>query len=404
MTFVVHGSLALIAYSAELTASEKALTFLTDVVGLDMTKYNATLTNNRLEYPSDLGGLANEYVDYILDSDESVVDVGCVFINKTLAYCNLYVYKGSPLYAQSPTNVLDAAKGIIDRYQTYTGNSYIQVMRDMLDPVTELEPMTKTVGNVKLEISKNENGPYTYIEWVYTSNGIDFDRKRVRFSFQDGTFRSFSGLWNLYKIGSGSINVSEEEAISIARNATKDMPKLYGRVGNETIVLQPIVAEEPVETELMAGIREPLTLYPLWHIQLYFDKLYGNYYGVAVDIWADTGEISGTYGTGIMGGIPQEDSTEATTPPNETPTEPQIVIPTEPPTEEDPTVTSTEPPPEDSTLPPTEPLTVPPPEDSHDQTGPDPTLLLVAVPIVLVIIFIVVFHRRKKNEPLEPPT
>ncbi len=71
MTFVVHGSLALIAYSAELTASEKALTFLTDVVGLDMTKYNATLTNNRVEYPSDLGGLAKEYVDYIFDSDES---------------------------------------------------------------------------------------------------------------------------------------------------------------------------------------------------------------------------------------------------------------------------------------------------------------------------------------------
>lgn len=177
-------------------------------------------------------------------------------------------------------------------------------MWEMLETVTEIKPMTKSVGNITLKISI---GTYTYIDWIYTSNGIDFERKRIHFSFRNGTFRSFRDDWNHYKIGSDSINVSEEEAISIARNATEDMPKLYGKVGNETIVLQPQVAEEPVEAELMVGIKEPLTLYPLWHVQLYFDKLYGNYYGVAVNIWANTGEISGTpYGTGVMGGsIPE---------------------------------------------------------------------------------------------------
>ena len=127
------------AYPAELTASEKALTFLKDVVGFDMTKYNATLTHNHVEYnPDYYGGLAQERVDYILESDESTIDVGCLFINKTLVFCNLDVLKGSPLYTQPPTNVLDAAKSILDRYQNYVGDAYLQVMRNMLDTVTEI--------------------------------------------------------------------------------------------------------------------------------------------------------------------------------------------------------------------------------------------------------------------------
>jgi len=37
---------------------------------------------------------------------------------------------------------------------------------------------------------------------------------------------------------------------------------------------------------------DPLTLYPLWRIRLYLDKLYpGNVYGIYVMLWADTGEI-----------------------------------------------------------------------------------------------------------------
>jgi len=39
------------AYSAELTAPEKTLTFLTDVVKLDMTKYTVTLVSNWVDYP-----------------------------------------------------------------------------------------------------------------------------------------------------------------------------------------------------------------------------------------------------------------------------------------------------------------------------------------------------------------
>jgi len=379
------------AYPAELTASEKALTFLTDVVGFDMTKYNATLTHNHVEYnPDYYGGLAQERVDYILDSDESTIDVGCLFINKTLVFCNLYMLKGSPLYAQPPKNVLDAAKSILDKYQNYVGDAYLQVMRNMLDTVTEIKPMTKSVGNVKLIVSSGEN--FARFEWIYTSNGLDFTRKRRSVHFEHGYLIDFCDLWGLYKIGSDSVNVSEEEAISIARNATKDMPKLYGRVGNETIVLQPKVADSPVEAKLMVGIKEPLTLYPLWHVQLYFDRVYGNYYGVAVDIWADTGEICGTYGTSIMGYIPQSENQQQTQtqPPTKNPT--QQTPPQEPPPNQTPPQEENPPNPPEQTPPPTE-------TQTNNQTNLNltPFIIAAAPTILIAIIIATTLYKRKRK-------
>jgi hypothetical protein len=41
--------------SAELTAQDKTLPFLKDVVKLDMTKYTATLANHFVDYPPSLG-------------------------------------------------------------------------------------------------------------------------------------------------------------------------------------------------------------------------------------------------------------------------------------------------------------------------------------------------------------
>ncbi|MEJ2281251.1 MAG: hypothetical protein P8X97_04960 [Candidatus Bathyarchaeota archaeon] len=345
-------------YSVEFSAPEKAMTFLTDVIGLDLVKYNSTLTNNRLEYRPDLGDLSEEYGQYSLLSDESNLDVRYRVLNGTLHWFRINVFNGSPLYTKESTDVLDLTKDILQRYQNYAGISNIQTMRDMLDTVTEIKPMTKTVGNIKLKIS---TGNYTYIDWIYTSNGIDFERKRIHFSFHNGNFRSFWDGWNLYKIGSDRINVSEEEAINIAINTTKIIPKLYGiTIDNETIVMQPKIANEPIETELMVGIREPLTLYPLWHVQRYFDKVYGNYYGVAVDIWANTGKISGTpYGTGIMGSFHDIENSEETQ---------------------------------------TEQLTTVLTEDYMVLTGLDLTQIIIALPIVLAIIFGATFYRRKKNK------
>jgi len=44
--------------------------------------------------------------------------------------------------------------------------------------------MNTTLGSVKLKVSIVGN--YIDIDWIYTSNGIDFPGKRVGFSFDQG--------------------------------------------------------------------------------------------------------------------------------------------------------------------------------------------------------------------------
>jgi len=219
------------AYSAELTAPEKTLIFLKDVVKIDVTKYNATLVSNWVDYPPHWGGLAQEDVTYDLDGgNESNLYVTCKLREGMLHSCSLEVPKGSPIYAEpQPTNLLDAAKGFLERYQAYSGASYIQEMRNMLDTVDLTEDATITSGNIKLTTSNQEiqNDPTaeaiecTSFEWTYTVNGVDAPQNVVRVTFDQGVFSSFRDDWDLFKIGSTSA-ISQEEAINLAKNAAED--------------------------------------------------------------------------------------------------------------------------------------------------------------------------------------
>jgi len=360
VTVGIHGSLVYgasnQAYSEEWSAPDETLIFLTDVIGFDMTKYNSQLSDYHVEYPSDYGGLTQEEVIYTLESARSKLFVGCVFINKTLAVYGLKVLEGSPLYVQpQPANVLDTAKGLLDRYQTYSRASYLQEMQDMLDIVTEIANMTTTSGNTKVQMSVSGN--LTSISWTYTYNGIDFIAKRIGVSFKNGALRGFQNNWDLYKVGSTDVNVLEEEALRIARERAKDY--LANVWPGEEVKLN--IIEEPLIVDLTGSRgREPLTLYPFWFVQLYFDKVYNSSNAIQVGIWADTGEIEYCHPTGFMGGSPDGET-------------------------------------------PTTPTTDPPPEDSTGQTNLDPTPILIAVPIVLAIILGLAFYRRKKSGIQQTP-
>jgi hypothetical protein len=288
---------------------------------------------------------------------ESKIYVTCRFRDKTLYSCGLEVLGGSPIYAeQQPTNVLDATKDFLKRYQTYTGASYLQAMRSMLETVDVTKSMTITSGNAKLITSNQEvqHDPTveaitaTSVDWIYTVNGVDAPQNVISFNFENGIFKSFRDDWNLYKIGSTDVNVSKEEAIGMAMNAARNYTlKIWM---NEWIEVEFKIVDEPVTAELFMYPRETLTVYPFWRIELYFDKLYYSAYGIGVGIWADTKKIKYCESLSYTGGPPEGEN-------------------------------------------PTTPTTEPPPDGS---TGLDPTPIIIAVPIVLAIILGATVYRRKK--------
>jgi DNA-binding transcriptional ArsR family regulator len=272
------------------TSTSKVLAFLRDVVHLDMTKYVANLEGNTVEYRSDWDGIVEELVSYSLTYEGSKLAVTLKFRDTTLSSYYLHVNEGTPYYSQlQPNNILDAAKDLLERYQTYSGVSYVEVMGNMLETVDDIRNFETTSGNVKLIISPEVTE--VKIQFVYTSDNVDFQAKKVELIFDNyGFLQSLSDDWTLYKAGSTEVNISKEEAINIAIEYAKD----YSWTANGEVINNFTLVEETATADLWPHSREePLVLIPYWYVEIYLDREYPDRVDrLAVGIWADTGEVS----------------------------------------------------------------------------------------------------------------
>ena len=267
----------------------KVQAFLRDVVYLDMKKYVSTLESNTVEYRSDWG-IVEEILKYSLTYEGSKVDVTFRFRNTTLSSYYLHVLEGTPYYSQlQPTNTLDAAKDLLERYQTYSGASHLEVMRNMLETVDEIRNFETISGNVKLIISTEANA--IKIEFVYTADNVDFQAKSVVLIFDNyGFLQQLSDDWTLYKAGSTEVNISKEEAINIAVEYAKN----YSWTVNGEVINNFTLVEESASAELWPHAREDaLALIPYWYVTIKLDRVYPDRVEtLAVGLWADTGEVS----------------------------------------------------------------------------------------------------------------
>ena len=268
----------------------KVLGFLKDVIHLDVTKYHATLASNTVEYRTDLGGIVEELFKYTLAYDGSKVDVTLRFRNNELSRFYLYVFEGAPIYSElQPTKVLDVAKGILERYYEYSGASYLEDIKNLLEPVNESGDFETSSGNVK--IIRSTEGNKVKLECLYTESGIDFQSKSVVLSFD--TYGFLEGLnddWSIFNVGTTEVNISKEEAITIAMDYAKD----FSWTVNGVTISNFTIVTEPATAELWPHSREePLDLIPYWYVTLHLDRVYPERVDrLAVGLWADTGEVS----------------------------------------------------------------------------------------------------------------
>ncbi|MEM3378196.1 MAG: hypothetical protein QXV09_00255 [Candidatus Bathyarchaeia archaeon] len=281
---------------------------MTNVIQLDLTKYNMTLKYHEVLYPAEFGGIAQEEVRYILKTNGSELDVTFVYRNAILAFVTIYIEPvGSAVhYIQpKPTNLITAAKDIVERYHEYTGSSRYKEMANMLNQVGNVENTTVAVSNLKLKIYAE--GQITAFQWLYMFNGLE--KPGLELVFRNGQIETFNDQWNLFKVGSTTIKVSQEEAIGIAREQAKNFSWKVGLDADAAEVKEFTVLEAPVKAELSMQAREPLTLYPFWRITLYLDKTYpGGVIGIVVGVWADTGEVRYIEALSYGGAAPPEDT------------------------------------------------------------------------------------------------
>ncbi len=342
--------------TSDATAKEKLPAFLTQVLQIDLTKYNITTQNYIVRYPSQFGGTVKEDTEgYVLECNDSVTHVTGIFDNGLISWLNFSPLNGSIILSNlSSADALVEAKAIFERYLAYCQEfnldaAHIRTILAMLNNVppspansgftTNFNGMSDftsaniTSDNVMLEVSES------YIRASCIVNGIVIRNKCVFMSIGPHSF-IFDDTWNLYHVGNFSA-ITQEEAQAIALDAAKNLmaaqplgtdhgPELVnvtwssrvdagmlmipGQSHNNTDMPIP-----PPDNFYNGNVtRDPLGLYPLWQFVFYFNQTYGNICGVQVAVWGDTREIAycntyGFLGTWLPSSTPIQESTDNST-------------------------------------------------------------------------------------------
>ncbi len=279
------------------STTDDAINFLHDVVQLDTTKYQATLLSRTVETRSDLGGIPEEVMRYSLASTDdsgaaSKLSVYFRFLNCEFSRYQLSVEEGSPMYAepQSPF-VLDAATNIVERLRNYESGAYLTNMSKLMSLASTsntVDGIEIKVGNIKLNATLNGDSGEILME--YTENGVDFSPKSVELVFDNGFLKQLTDGWRLFSIGSTTVTVSSDRAVTLAKNALNGFQWSYNGMTVSDFEYNP----DPASVVFHPNTKDGVSLYPQWTVTFYLDKVYaGGAYMISVAVWADTGEIAG---------------------------------------------------------------------------------------------------------------
>ncbi|MEM3000550.1 MAG: hypothetical protein QXX34_08520 [Candidatus Bathyarchaeia archaeon] len=300
------------AYGQSFDMYEKmARKFLEKVLEIDLSRYTIWF-NNSLVLPNDLGfrprtvDLLYRFKEVSRNSTDEAFSVSFTFINDKLAYCNFYI-NGPFSSKKVSTDILDKAKGIVNKYIAWFSAEYAVPMLQMATPIQTLGNYTKIEDNVKFtitcepDVDTGEIG-FVRIGWNHFENGITFQRKTLSLSFTHDTL-IFVDTWNLYRVGSAALSISERDAVRIAKEAVKNYTYTAADyVGKTVVVGNFTVLGKLLYVDLDTDCRSDYyTLYPFWEVYLCLDTMYlGGVTGLRVQIWADTGEVIGIYSTGSL--------------------------------------------------------------------------------------------------------
>jgi DNA-binding transcriptional ArsR family regulator len=268
--------------------TSKVVSVLRDVAQIDITKYKITLLSNTVEYRSDFG-VAEEVLKYSLTSSESNLDANFRFRDNHLSRYQLNLIESSPIFTQTqPNDILETAKGTLNRYKAYSGDAYLEEMSSLLASVNKTENTEVTQGNMKLQITIS--GDTVEFLWMYTERGIDFSAKSLRITFENSVLTALTDGYFLFTVGNTNLAVSQDNAVSIAKNYVKTLT--WNIDGKQVSGFNTL--DQPVSVELLPHPRgSSVALVPYWYIVLRLDRVYsGDINEVTVGIYADTGQVA----------------------------------------------------------------------------------------------------------------
>ncbi|XHH07823.1 MAG: hypothetical protein ACFCUE_09620 [Candidatus Bathyarchaeia archaeon] len=298
---------------------------LSDVLGLDLTKYILTANDSTgvTSVPYQTGDLNLEPAKYYLKSDNALIGVLSIFYNGQLAVVNLDPAGNDSVYSytKSPgTDLKNQADNLLSRYaevlsQTASVDvSFLTSMRNVLSTTdNNLSAVDTTMGNINFQASKDGNT--TKLQWIYFDYDTVMNPKRVELTFNNFDLVSFQDTWRIFKVA-GPNTLSEEQAKKIALDAAQKVPLHLSNSKGENITIEthdlsnarydftlnmlPCYSSDADLTSRLS--LDPLTLYPFWRFHFYFNETIANIEGIQVGVLGDTGEIYSVGTFGYLGG------------------------------------------------------------------------------------------------------
>jgi hypothetical protein len=270
------------------------MSFLKNVIQLDLTKYTATLTSDSVRFDS---GIPAEYLQYSLSYfhdvfAEQTATASITISNGTVTSLTVMSTGGQLLTTNQTSGNFGFASKIMQNYGAWKSDSEVNKMATLLNIAGSEKNATEQLDNLNLQILATPH--YTTFGWSYTYNGADYPIVNLELENASGlNYLTFSDDRAIHTIGDTDISISKQQAITIAENYVKNYayPMNFGN-GTAIVVRNLTVNNAETNATLETALRNPTTLYPYWRVQVALDHIYpGNTQDISVQLWADNGTV-----------------------------------------------------------------------------------------------------------------
>jgi hypothetical protein len=263
------------------TVEDKALSFIRDVIHIDVDQYEITQTPNLYDVnkatltitlepktPTASGGNYALYVE---------------FNSGYLTYFSVTPDAGPLIYKQPRQDRFNETLGIIDRYQTWLNDPQVGEMAILMRQIGSEQSTFHSSGNLSLNIRLySDVGEYRFSNYF---SGLEYSG--VCISQSQGGSILFTDNRGSQKIGNTAIGISEDQAVAIGKEYFNSKPP-NGTLAHKTATNVNITGVKFVT--LKSGPRINFTLYPYYDIEFKVGTQ-SNINGCWVSVDANAGEI-----------------------------------------------------------------------------------------------------------------
>ena len=265
----------------------QAQTFLTDIIGLDPTKYTLALQPTE---PSIQEYDENNQI-YKIESSTNNFTATIEYKNSNLTKCTIKGLKESTQLAQYSQDPLKIAKDFISRYKEFSQKPYMTQIQQTINQITNVEPTTIVSDSGEIIMKIIQEDPYLTFQWQRIVNGIENEYNQFNLILKDNFFYTSHDTWESYTIIDAEIKISRSQAIILTKAEAMNEKQRYWYDGK---FIRPLsIADQPHFVELKMRQRNHTGVFPCWIIKFI---LVGDYPGyktvIEAFIWADTGAIN----------------------------------------------------------------------------------------------------------------